>query len=95
MKELLDIGSLLRVCSSLGVYFSNIPAESLLNVYLTRIHENKFLEDKISRCIVSEDIMADTASDTLYEIRRKIKNASSKVKEVLNKYISGDSKYLQ
>ena len=95
MKELLDIGSLLRVCASLGVYFANVSQESLLYSYLKRIHENKFLEEKISRCIVSEDIMADSASDTLYEIRRKIKNASSKVKEVLNKYISGDSKYLQ
>ena len=95
MRELLDIGSILRICSSLGVYFSNVSEDNLLTVYLKRIHENKFLEEKISRCIVSEDIMADTASDTLYEIRRKIKNASSKVKEVLNKYISGDSKYLQ
>ena len=95
MKELLDICSLLKVCSSLGVYFANVSQDSNLNVYLKRIHENKFLEEKISKCIVSEDIMADTASDTLYEIRRKIKNAASKVKDVLNKYISGDSKYLQ
>lgn len=95
MKELLDIGALLRVCSSLKVYFSTISDDKLLSVHIKCIHENKFLEEKISRSIVSEDIMADTASDTLYEIRRKIKNAAGKVKEVLNKYISGDSKYLQ
>ena len=95
MKELLDIGALLKVCASLNVYFNTVSEESLLGEYIKKIHENKFLEEKISRCIVSEDIMADTASDALYEIRRKIKNASSKVKEVLNKYISGDSKYLQ
>ena len=95
MRELLDIASLLCVCASLTVYFCNVSNESLLNVYLKRIHENKFLEEKISKSIVSEDIMADTASDTLYEIRRKKKNAASKVKDVLNKYISGDSKYLQ
>ncbi|MBR2021372.1 MAG: endonuclease MutS2, partial [Clostridia bacterium] len=95
MKELLDIGSLLRVCSSLNVYFATVSEDSLLNVYTRRIHENKFLQERISKCIISEDIMADTASDTLYEIRRKIKNAAGKVKEVLNKYISGDSKYLQ
>lgn len=95
MRELLDIGSLLKTCASLSVYFSTVSDASLINNYVKRIHENKFLEEKISRCIVSEDIMADTASDTLYEIRRKIKNASSKVKDVLNKYISGDSKYLQ
>ncbi len=95
MRELLDIGSLLRTCASLNVYFSTISEDSLLNSYIKRVHENKFLEEKISRSIVSEDIMADTASDTLYEIRRKIKNASSKIKDVLNKYVSGDSKYLQ
>ena len=95
MKELLEIGSLLRTCSSLNVYFSTVSDDSLLKSYTSKIHENKFLEEKITKCIVSEDIMADTASDTLYEIRRKIKNAASRVKEVLNKYISGDSKYLQ
>lgn len=95
MKELLEIGHLLRTCSSLNVYFSTLSDDSLLKIYTKKIHENKFLEDKITKCIVSEDIMADTASDTLYEIRRMIKNASSKVKDVLNKYISGDSKYLQ
>jgi len=95
MKELLEIGALLRTCSSLNVYFATVDGDCLLSVYTEKIHENKFLEEKITKCIVSEDIMADTASDTLYEIRRKIKNASSKVKDVLNKYISGDSKYLQ
>ena len=95
MKELLDIASLLKTCASLEVYFSTSAKDCLLSSYIRRIHENKFLEEKISRCIVSEDIMADTASDTLYEIRRKIKNAAGKVKEVLSRYISGDSKYLQ
>lgn len=95
MKELLEIGSLLKVCNSLKVYLNTISKESTLFSYLSHIHDNKFLEERITRCIVSEDIMADNASDTLYEIRRKIKNASSKVKDVLNKYISGDSKYLQ
>ena len=95
MKELLEIGSLLKVCNSLKVYFNTVSEDSTLFSYLTHIHDNKFLEERITRCIVSEDIMADNASDALYEIRRKIKNASSKVKDVLNKYISGDSKYLQ
>ena len=96
MKELLDICSLLKVCSSLKVYFNTVGDDSLLNVYVSKIHENKYLEDRLSSSISSEDIMADTASDTLYEIRRKIKSASSRVREVLQKYISGsDTKYLQ
>lgn len=95
MKELLDVASLLRVCSSLNVYFSSLSDDNLLNVYISKLHENRFLEEKIAKAIISEDIMADSASDTLYEIRRKKKNAQNKVKDVLNKYITGDSKYLQ
>ncbi len=96
MKEILDIGTLLRITTSLNVYFATVKEDCLLYAYIKMLHENKFLEEKISRCIVAEDIMADTASDTLYEIRRKIKNASGKIRDVLNKYISGGgSKYLQ
>lgn len=95
MKELLDVASLLRVCSSLNVYFSSLSEDNLLNVYISKLHENRFLEEKITKAIISEDIMADSASDTLYEIRRNKKNAQNKVKDVLNKYITGDSKYLQ
>ena len=95
MRDLLDIGALLRTCSSLGVHFATVADDCLLAFYTKRIHENRFLEEKISKSIISEDIMADNASDALYEIRRKKKNAASKVKEVLNKYITGDSKYLQ
>lgn len=95
MRELLDIGALLRLCSSLCVYFSTVSEDTLIYRYITKLHENKFLEEKISRSIISEDMVADTASDVLYDIRRQKKNASGKIRDVLNKYISGDSKYLQ
>ena len=97
MRELLEILSLLKVCSSLKVYFNTAKQDSLLMSYIKDIRENKFLEDRISSCIVSEDIMSDSASSELYEIRRKIRNASGKVREVLQKYITGpdSTKYLQ
>ncbi len=96
LSDLLDIAALLKVCASLKVYFNNISQDGFLFSYSEKIRENKFLEEKISSCIVSEEIVADTASDKLYEIRRKIRNASGKVREVLQKYISGqDTKYLQ
>ena len=96
MAELLDVASLLKTCASLKVYFNNIPNDGFLYGYSEKIRENKYLEEKISSSIVSEEIMADTASDKLYEIRRKIRNASGKVRDVLQKYITGsDTKYLQ
>lgn len=96
MADLLDIANLLKVCASLKVYFNNISKDGFLSGYSEKIRENKFLEEKISTSIISDEIMADTASDTLYEIRRKIRNASGKVRDVLQKYITGTgTKYLQ
>ena len=97
MAELLDIAALLRTCSSSKVYFDKVQEGSLLFTYVGKIQANRFLEEKISTSIVSEDMVADNASSELYDIRRKKRNASSKVRDVLQKYVSGgeSSKYLQ
>ena len=39
--------------------------------------------------------MADEASPTLADIRRKIRNENARIREVLQKMISGSPKYLQ
>ncbi len=97
MAELLDIAALLRECSSAKTYFAQVNPESLMYGYATRIACNKFLEEKISTSIISEELMADSASNELYDIRRKIRNAQNKVRDTLQKYVSGgeSSKYLQ
>jgi len=97
MAELLDVASLLRVCASSKVYFAAMPKDSPLSEYVGRININKFLEERISTSIQAEDMMADNASSELYDIRRKIRNASNKVRDTLQKYVSGgeSSKYLQ
>ncbi len=97
LAEFLDVASLLRTCSSAKVYFDKVTEGSLLYTYVSQISPNRFLEEKISTSIVSEDMVADNASSELYDIRRKIRNASSKVRDVLQKYVSGGetSKYLQ
>ena len=58
---------------------------------------NKFLEEKITNAIISEDEISDKASSTLADIRRKIRTASSKAREVLDKIIHSTQylKYLQ
>lgn len=97
MAELLDIAALLRECSSAKTYFAQVNPESLMYGYALRIACNKFLEEKISASIISEELMADSASNELYDIRRKIRNAQNKVRDTLQKYVSGgeSSKYLQ
>lgn len=97
MGELLEISSLLRVCASANVYFDKVTDVQLLYTFTSKISANKYLEERISTSIIAEDMMADNASPKLYDIRRKIKAASSKVHETLQKIITGNqfSKYLQ
>jgi len=45
------------------------------------------LEKEISFCILSEDEMNDRASDTLYNIRRKIRDTQSSVRDILERII--------
>ncbi len=97
MKELLDVAALLRECTSCLVYFNGLSESSTLNIYVKNISQKKFLEEKISTSIASEELMADNASSELYDIRRKMRNAQNKVRDTLQKYVSGSesSKYLQ
>jgi DNA mismatch repair protein MutS2 len=49
---------------------------------------NRYLEDRITGAILSEDEIADAASSELASIRRKMRAQSAKIKESLNKIIS-------
>lgn len=58
---------------------------------------NKYLEDRINTVVASEEEVSDNASSELASIRRKIRNASSRVRETLDKMIRSAAyqKYLQ
>ncbi len=97
-RDLLDIANLLKTCRYLETYIkTDKKFDTVLDVVFARIQPNKFLEEKICRSIISEDVIADEASSTLSEIRRKIKQTNNKIKDSLQKYISSGSftKYLQ
>ena len=49
---------------------------------------NKYLEDKITTSIISEEEIADSASSELNDIRRQMRVASSRVRETLNRITS-------
>lgn len=96
-RELLDIASLLRSSRLLTDYVSTegCPETSLHEIF-DRLHSDRCIEDRITRCIISEDMIADEASPALADIRRKIKLAGNSIKEELQRYLSGAySKYLQ
>lgn len=96
--ELLKIANVLRVIRSVKAWRDNSAAghATPLDYLFNSLVPNKFLEEKISYCIKSEDEIADTASSTLCDIRRKITSKSAKIRENLDKIVRGQlSKYLQ
>lgn len=96
--ELLDIGEVLRNIRTLKAWRSKNDGENAdkLSGYFSALTPNKFLEDKIFSSIGGPGEVLDTASDTLYDIRRKIASKSSKIRESLEKIVrSSAAKYLQ
>ena len=88
--ELLEVADLLRVSRALFDYSkTDKPFETVLDETFSLIVTNRRLEDTITRSILAEDQIADEASSELAEIRRKIRAANNKIKDTLQKFISG------
>lgn len=96
LRELLDCANVLRVSRSLLDYVQGekTPETSLAEIF-DRLTPNRHLEEKITRSIIADDFVADEASPELAEIRRKKRATDNRIKDILQKYVSGQSKYLQ
>ncbi len=96
-RELLEVARLLRCTRELVDYIKiNKPFPTVLDDLFDCLLPNRFLEDSITRSILSEDMIADEASRELAEIRRKIRDANNRIKDTLQHYINGShSKVLQ
>ncbi len=96
-RELLDVAALLRSSRGLLEYVrSNRTFTTVLDEVFERLLPNRTLEDRIFRSIISEEMISDEASPALADLRRKIRNANLRVRELLAKYTGGAySKYLQ
>lgn len=98
IRELLDIAETLRVIRAVKSWRADCSgmAETTLEPLFSALVPNKYLEEKISFAIKSEEELNDNASPALYDIRRKITSKSGKIRESLEKIIRGPSvKYLQ
>lgn len=88
--ELLEVADLLRVSRGLSDYIkTDKPFDTVLDETFLLLSTNRHLEESISRTVVSEDFIADEASAELADIRRKIRSANDRIKESLQKFISG------
>ena len=96
-QELIEIGALLRSARAVLDYSSTDRSfETTLDELFDRLMPMRELEGRISRAILSEDMIADEASPTLADIRRKIRQANNRIKETLQSYVGGARlKYLQ
>lgn len=97
-RELLRIAETLRIIRGVKQWRSRCEsAQTSLDFLFQGLTANKFLEDKIHNAILSEEEIADTASPALSDIRRKIRTASSKAREVLDKIVRSSTyqKYLR
>ena len=97
-RELLDAANVLRTSRSLLEYIKvNKLFDTVLDEIFERMIPNKKTEDAILRAIISEELIADDASPELSDIRRKMRQANNRIKEILQKYVgsSSYSKYLQ
>jgi len=92
LLELLQIAEVLRNIRRLSQFreqFSGV--ETSLDCYFDSLFPNKYFEDKIFTCIVSEDTVADGASAQLAEIRRNIRRENQQIREKLDKLIRSQS----
>ena len=88
-RELLTIGGLLTAARRAKEYFNDKAEEkTAIDHLFLSLHGNRFLEDKIRRCIVDENTIADAASTELAEIRRHMRAAQAKSRQILQKIIS-------
>ena len=95
-RELLDIAALLRCARSAKEYAAGDREKSCIDHLFASLQANRFLEDKITGSILSEEEIADAASPELADIRRHIRASASKVRDILQRLISSSqSKYLQ
>ncbi len=86
IRELLDIGENLRVIRSLQDWRSRQSEEAsyAIDLYFGSLRPNQYLENKISSAILSEEEIADNASPTLADIRRKMKQQAARIREKLD-----------
>lgn len=90
-EELIAAAKLLKTSRVMKAYPEGIVS-SALDEHFEALFEDKVLERKIFAAINEDGTVADDASPELSDIRRKIRNANNRIKDVLHGIITS-SKY--
>ncbi len=94
---LLKIAGVLRCTRTIKGFCDEEDKATILDPLFQALMPNKYLEDRISGAILSEEEIADNASPALADIRRHKRIQAGKIKDGLQKIISSPaySKYLR
>ena len=98
LKDLLDVADLLRQVQALYSWYGHCSESATTLDYLfSLIVPNDDLLATLERSIISEEEIADSASPTLAEIRKKLLRSRSHLRETLDSMIKNKTmqKYLQ
>ena len=91
-RELLNIAGLARCARLCKAYLAEEKNEKTsIDSLFHALRANKYLEERIYTAIPAEDEIADSASSDLADIRRKMRAASARAREALNKILSSPS----
>ena len=91
-RELLDIAGLARCARLCKAYLAEEKNDKTsIDSLFHALRANKYLEERIYTAIPAEDEIADSASSDLADIRRKMRAASARAREALNKILSSPS----
>ena len=91
-RELLDVAGVLTAARRVSDYDAERQGEATaIDRLFSALHVNRYLEDKIRGTILDEETIADTASPELADIRRNMRAAASKGRQILQRIISSPS----
>ncbi len=96
MKELISVRISLKVARELKKFLSeDVPKTKYISEIKNLIELIPALENEIERSIISENEIADTASQELSSIRRNIRNKNEQIRSKLSGYKASGSKFMQ
>ena len=91
-RELLDVAGVLTAARRVSDYDAERQGEATaIDRLFSALHVNRYLEDRIRSAILDEETIADTASPELADIRRNMRAAASKGRQILQRIISSPS----
>ncbi|MBO6016804.1 MAG: endonuclease MutS2, partial [Oscillospiraceae bacterium] len=91
-RELLEIAGVARCARLCKAYIAEDKTEKTsIDSLFHALRANKYLEERITTALPAEDEVADSASTDLADIRRKMRAASARARDALNKILSSPS----